>query len=224
MTVFRKLAERYPSSRLAAQAEFAAAKIKLESFVPEERPDDSTFVDSTMILEFKQLSEKYPDSPFGQEALKLSRGEIVTRAAPALTQQEERPDTMHQETDSTQILSDSGDTLSAGQLASERLQSDLDTLPLITIEEPTVKGEFVYPVSASGTKFEGKLVLKIKIEFDGKVTEVVFLKGSNNADIDREVKRAMLETFFDPIQFDPLKLSRGYFIYNYEVILPEVYR
>jgi hypothetical protein len=32
-----------------------------------------------------------------------------------------------------------------------------------------------------------------------------------------------METYFDPIQFDPLKIN-GYFIYNYEVKLPEVYR
>ena len=42
-------------------------------------------------------------------------------------------------------------------------------------------------------------------------------------DIDREVKKALLETYFNPIQFDPSKFP-GWFIYYYDIKLPEIYR
>ena len=59
-------------------------------------------------------------------------------------------------------------------------------------------------------------MLKIKIEFDGKASDVNFLKGSGNADIDRDVKKAFPETYFSPIQLGSIE-APGWYIYYYEV-------
>jgi TonB family protein len=116
------------------------------------------------------------------------------------------------------------DTLSESQRAEEKLRAEIEATPMITIQEPVTKGEFFYPLSAVGTRIEGKLMLRIKIEFDGKISDVNFLKGPGNADIDREVKKALLETYFNPIQFDDPSTFPGWFIYYYDVKLPEAYK
>ena len=221
LTLFRRLMEEYPDSRLVPKADFAIAKIELSRFVPKTESADSTYVDSTMILLFKELAVKYPQAPVGEEAAKLASGQGMPKAVVAPTDKGEP------KTDST-VVPDTTvfaqiDTLSESQRAEEKLRAEIEATPMITIEEPVTKGEFVYPLSAVGTRIEGKLMLKIKIEFDGKVSDVNFLKGSGNADIDRDVKKALLETYFSPIQFDPSKFP-GWYIYYYDIKLPEIYR
>jgi TonB family protein len=221
IVLFKRLIDEFPDSRLVPQADFAIAKIRLREFVPEEHPGDSTFVDSTMIHVFAALAEKYPSTSIGAEAAKLASGDLAPRTTKKTKQEGPAKDTTSSDRDSTQFVqkSDSTDT----QRAEAALKREIDNTPLITIEEPIIKGEFVYPISASGSKFEGKLMLKIKIDYNGQVTECTFLKGSGIPDIDREVKKAMENTYFDPMKFDPLKIG-GYFIYNYDVKLPEVYK
>jgi TonB family protein len=222
LTLFRRLMEEYPDSRLVPRADFAIAKIELSRFVPNTESADSTYVDSTMILLFKGLAEKYPNTPIGVEAAQLVGGRGTPKTVVAPTDQS-KP-----KTDSTTVLDTTAvfatvDTLSESQRAEEKLRAEIEATPMITIQEPVTKGEFVYPLSAVGTRLEGKLMLKIKIEFDGKVSDINFLKGSGNADIDRDVKKALLETYFSPIQFDPSKFP-GWYIYYYDVKLPEIYR
>jgi|GEM_PF-1021952 len=222
LTLFRRLMEEYPDSRLVPRADFAVAKIELSRFVPNTEAADSTYVDSTMILLFKGLAEKYPKTPFGVEAAKLAGGSGTPKAVVAPTDQG-KPKTDSTTVPDTTTVFAQVDTLSESQRAEEKLRAEIEATPMITIQEPVTKGEFAYPLSAVGTRLEGKLMLKIKIEFDGKVSDVNFLKGSGNADIDREVRKALLDTYFSPIQFDPSKFP-GWFIYYYDVKLPEAYR
>jgi TonB family protein len=222
LTLFRRLMEEYPDSKLVPRADFAIARIELDRFVPNTEPTDSTYVDSTMILMFKELADKYPQTPIGLEAGKLARGQAVPKAVLAQTDQDELKTDSTTVPDSTAVFAQI-DTLSESQRAEEKLRAEIEATPMITIQEPETKGEFVYPLSAVGTRIEGKLMLKIKIEFNGKVSDVNFLKGSGNADIDRDVKKALLETYFNPIQFDAASFP-GWFIYYYDIKLPEIYR
>ncbi|TFH64864.1 MAG: tetratricopeptide repeat protein [Candidatus Zixiibacteriota bacterium] len=222
MTLFRRLMEEYPDSRLVPRADFAIAKIELSRFVPKTESADSTYVDSTMILLFKELAEKYPKTPIGVEAARLASGQGVTKAVVAPSDQG-KPKTDSTTIPDTTAVFAQVDTLSESQRTEEKLRAEIEATPMITIEEPLTKGDFIYPFSAVGTRIEGRLMLKIKIEFDGKVSDVNFLKGSGNDDIDREVKKALLETYFNPIQFDPSKFP-GWFIYNYDIKLPEIYK
>lgn len=222
LTLFRRLMEEYPDSRLVPRADFAIAKIELSRFVPMTDPADSTYIDSTMILLFKELADKYPKTPIGTEAARLASGQGLPKAVVAPAEQDKPKKDSIAVPDTAAIFA-KADTLSKSQRDEDELRAEIEATPLITIQEPVTKGEFVYPISAVGTRIEGKLMLKIKIEFDGKVGDVNFLKGSGNADIDRDVKKAMLETYFNPIQFDMSKIP-GWFIYHYDVRLPEAYR
>jgi TonB family protein len=219
--LFQRLLEQYPDSKLAPRADFALARIELTNFDPKTDSDDSTYVDSTMILRFLQIAEKYPHTQVGNEAKKLAEGTVTPKVVlPPTDQTTPKIDSMA--TRDTVVVA-KADSLGEAQLEEERLRKEIEVTPLITVEEPVTKGEFVYPVNALGTRIEGKLMLKIKIEFDGKVSDISFLKGSGNNDIDREVRKALLETYFNPIQFDPGKFP-GWFIYYYEVKLPEIYK
>ncbi|MBK7092786.1 MAG: tetratricopeptide repeat protein [bacterium] len=196
------------------------------------KPAEPEYIDSTMIFVFKKLAEKYAGTEIGDEALRLASGSGKTnnrlaQQQQALLQQQQQQQRLAAQADSvkktdttkTEVI----DTLTQGQLDEEMLRQEIDAWPLID-DIPSVTGEFVYPVEASTSKFEGRVVLKIKIEFDGKVSEVIFLKGSKIVAIDREVEKALLDTYFDTLKIEPLKLSGKYFIYNYEIKLPEVYR
>lgn len=206
---------------------------KGDSLAVKAAPADTVYVDSTMIHVFQHLAEKYAGTDIGDEAQRLASGSVRTSNRQILQQQQLRQQQAEQQRllaaradssskkDSTKVSP--GDTLTQAQLVEEKLREEIDTWPLID-DIPSTIGEFVYPVEASTSKFEGRIVLKIKIEFDGKVSEVTFLKGSNITAIDREVERAMLDTYFDTGKIEPLKLSAKYFIYNYEIKLPEVYR
>ena len=195
-------------------------------------PADTVYVDSTMIYVFQRLAEKYAGTDIGDEAQRLASGSAQAanrqlQQQQALLQQQQQQQRQAAQADSLNkkdsVTTAPVDSMTQSQLDEERLKEEIDTWPLID-DVPSVTGEFVYPVEASTSKFEGRVVLRIKIEFDGKVSEVIFLKGSKITAIDREIEKALLETYFDTLKIEPLKLSGKYFIYNYEVKLPEVYR
>ncbi|MGB5106083.1 MAG: tetratricopeptide repeat protein [Candidatus Zixiibacteriota bacterium] len=189
---------------------------------------EPVFVDSTMIYVFRKLAAKYPGTDIGEEASRLASGSnqpinrYQQQQQALLAQQQQNAARIDSTTQKDSIQAQPNDTLTEAQIAEQTLKEEIDLWPLMD-DEPTVTGEFVYPVEASTSKFEGRVVLKIKIEFDGKVSEVIFLKGSNIKSIDEQVEKAMLLTYFDPLSIEPLKIGK-YFIYNYEITLPEVYR
>lgn len=191
-------------------------------------PADTIEIDSTMIKRFQALAAKYIGTPIGDEAARLAQGAL--RVAP----QRQQPPTEQQQQQAKPTAQDSiiakdttvfnpADTLTAAQREEQRLKEEIDTWPLLE-DKPEQTGEFVYPVEAAISKFEGRVVLKIKLDFEGRVNEVIFLKGSRIDVIDQQVEKAMRDTYFSTIKIDPLKLRAGYFIYNYEIILPEAYR
>ncbi|MCC6963454.1 MAG: TonB family protein [candidate division Zixibacteria bacterium] len=187
-------------------------------------PADTIVIDSTMIWRFQELAEKYAGTPIGDEAARLAQGEArrTQQQQQKPVQQEQRPTPQDSVSRADSAAVAPLDTLTQAQLDEKRLQDEIERWPLMEYK-PTNDIEFKYPLDAATSKFEGRVVLKIKIEFDGKVTDVQFLKGSKIATIDQEVDRVMRLTEFDPLRIDPLKIG-GYFIYNYEIRLPEVYR
>jgi TonB family protein len=230
LVLFRLLKSRFRDSHLIPKADLAIARIELQEFKPQPAPPgDSTFVDSTMIHVFHELGTKYAGTKVGEEASRVAAGELEEKAKPNLPprnqQQRQEPGI---ERDTSGALADQGsmgegdDTLTAGQREDLRIKQILEEVPLAP-DKPTVEPEFQYPLSAYGDPFEGKIMTKIKIEFDGKVTEVELLKPSGKEDIDNEVKRVLLLTEFNPMEIEPLNIG-GYFIYYYQVTPPESIR
>lgn len=80
-------------------------------------------------------------------------------------------------------------------------------------------GTFIYPESQIETGTKGKVVLKIIIDYTGKVTEAVILNSLNNAEIDEAAKNAALNTTFNPQLIDPLDLGK-WFLYEIDVNPP----
>jgi TonB family protein len=187
-------------------------------------------VDSSMIWLFQHLAQKYQGTDIGTEAERLAKGETVARKAPKLKQPgrpelvaaQAAPDTTQAAADTTTSPFAIQDTTLQAQAIEDSLKAEIDRWPLMQYE-PITAPEFEYPIEAATSKFQGRVVTEIKIDFDGRVTDVKILKGSNVPLIDQEVKNTLLETYFDPMKIDPLHLG-SYFIYNYEITLPEVYK
>ncbi|MFH2054652.1 MAG: TonB family protein [bacterium] len=228
-TLFTDFKYRFPDSELLPKAEFALAHIDQRTYFPKPAPPgDSTFVDSTIIKTFARLGDRYAGTPIGEEAKRLAAGE--PREKPRAHQQRQQQRQQQQQQQEQQAGEDStlaqfedlppgADTLSPAQLEELRLQDIIEELPLLD-KDPTVLVEFNYPISAYGDRFEGRVMTKIKVEFDGKVTEVELLKPSGIEDIDREIERVLLLTEFNPMEIDPLNIG-GYLLYYYQVRLPD---
>lgn len=222
MVLLKSFKHRYRDSHLLPKAELAMAKIELMRFAPKPAPPgDSTFVDSSMIWVFHELGKKYAGTAVGEEANRLASGTTKEKPKPRRQQQQQQQE--QSDTSAAQGVeepeSEWDDTLTAAQIEELKIQKILEELPLAP-EIPTVEPEFEYPYSAYGDPFEGKIMTKIKIEFDGRVTEVELIKPSGQEDIDKEVERVLLLTEFDPMEIEPLNIG-GYFIYYHQVTPPE---
>jgi len=63
-------------------------------------------------------------------------------------------------------------------------------------------------------------VLKVRIDFDGTVSDAVVVNSLENMWIDEAAKAAALNTTFDPEKIDPMQLGE-WFLYTVEVIPPD---
>jgi len=86
--------------------------------------------------------------------------------------------------------------------------------------QPLQRGEFVYPQTEILSGIRGAVVLKIRIEFDGTVSEAEVVNSLENSWIDEAAREATLNTVFDAEKIDMDQLG-GWFLYTVEVIPPE---
>jgi len=63
-------------------------------------------------------------------------------------------------------------------------------------------------------------VLKIRIDFEGTVSDAQVVNSLENMWIDEAAREAALNTTFDPEKMDPMQLG-GWFLYSVEVIPPD---
>ena len=85
---------------------------------------------------------------------------------------------------------------------------------------PLKKGVFVYPETEILSGIKGAVVLKIRIDFDGTVSDAEVVNSLENPWIDEAARQATLNTTFDPEKIDPMQLG-GWFIYSVEVKPPD---
>lgn len=192
LTLYDFIMQEFPYSRYAGQSAFAKAWT-IEHYA---NPGDST-----VIFAYQSVIDEYPESEYAEEArirLGLSQRAQPTMPAP----RETAP--LEQEQDST--------TLAAA--------SDTSGPQYPKAPEPRTKGQFVYPESELYTEIRGAVVLKIKIEFDGTVSQAEVVNSLENIWIDEAAKEAALNTVFDPEKIDMSQIG-GYFLYSVEVKLPD---
>lgn len=159
--------------------------------------------DSTVILAYQNITKEYPGTEYAEEA-RIRLG-LAQRAQPARPEAREAVP-LEPETDST-ALAQNADTTAGPQYP--------------RAPNPLKKGEFVYPESEEWTNIQGAVVMKIRIEYDGTVSEAEIINSLGNMWIDEAAKEAALNTIFDPENMDMVQLG-GYFIYSVEVKLTQV--
>ena len=194
LTLYNSIMEKFPHSAYVAKCLFAKAWID-ENILHHE--------DSTTIMAYQEVIEKYPDSKYAEEA-KIKLG--LAKRVEAVPIQQQIP--------TTPVLTDSTDTSQA--TPADTSGPSIPRAP----DPPLVKGEFVYPDQERLSGISGTVVLKILIEFDGTVREAVVVNSLGNIWIDEAAKQAALKTTFDTQKMDPTQLG-GWFLYPVEVKPPE---
>jgi TonB family protein len=189
--IFQKIVSDYPQSRYACKAECALAW-SLEQY---KNPGDSS-----VALAYKAIIEKYPETEYADFAKKRLGIKIVKAPVTPPQQQPTQPAASDTTTDTTKTTP---------------APSGMPNAP-----EPKVKGTFYYPESQRDSGIKGKVTLKIKIDFTGKVTEVEVVNSLNNQEIDDAAKDAAMRTQFDPVQIIPTQFGE-WFLYEVEVKPPE---
>ena len=87
--------------------------------------------------------------------------------------------------------------------------------------KPQKAGEFVYPESEIESGIQATVVLKIMIDFEGKVMDAVLVSKTDNYWIDEAAIKAAKETTFDPDSVD-MALLNQWLLYDVEVRPPPV--
>lgn len=189
--ILQKIVSDYPQSRYACKAECALAW-SLEQY---QNPGDSS-----VALAYQAIIDKYPQTEYADFAKKRLGIKVVKAPVPPPQQQPTQPAPSDTTADSTKTTP---------------APSGMPKAPT-----PKVKGTFNYPQSQLGTGIKGKVVLKIKIDFTGKVTDVAVVNSLNNQEIDDAAKDAAMRTEFDPTLINPVQLGE-WFLYEVEVIPPQ---
>jgi TonB family protein len=193
LVLYNQIIERFPQSIYAGKAAYALAWTM-------ERYDNPG--DSTVALAYQRVIDEYPNTEYADAArIKLGIAPKMTTPPPPAVPE--------------------GDSLEE-QLA-DTLQADTTTSsgPSIPMApEPLERGKFVYPESEIESGIKGKVVLKIMINFEGKVSDAVLVNKTDNYWIDEAAIKAAMETTFDPDSIDMMLLNE-WLLYDVEVIPPE---
>lgn len=189
--ILQKIVSDYPLSRYACKAECALAW-SLEQY---QNPGDSS-----VALAYKAIIDKYPETEYADFAKKRLGMKVVKAPVPPPQQQPTQPAASDSTTDTTKTTP---------------APSGMPNAP-----EPKVKGVFNYPQSQLDSGIKGKVTLKIRIDYTGKVTEVEVVNSLNNQEIDDAAKDAAMRTQFDPTKIIPTQYGE-WFLYEIEVTPPQ---
>jgi TonB family protein len=192
LAMYDLIMETYPHSLYASKSAFAKAWT-IEYFA---NPGDST-----VIYAYQNIIDSYPQSEYAEEArIKLG---LSQRRRPTQPQARETTAPQEEEQDTT-----------------ETAEADTTGPSIPKAPEPLTKVEFVYPESEILSGIQGAVVLKIRIEFDGTVSDAQVVNSLENPWIDDAAREVALNTTFDPEELDPMQVG-GWFLFTVEVKLPE---
>lgn len=186
--------DRYPESRLVANAEFAIAELK-EAHFPAE--------DSSIVYAYKAIATKYPNSQFASAATEKLTATVKRppkRAAPKIQ-------------DTTAVASSKLAKTDADSLGKKE-----PSLPKAPKKFKT-KGEFIYPESEISKGWKGKVVYRIEIDYAGQISRYELLGKSPSPIIDEAARLAVEQTsfFFDSIPPESLNMP---YLYEIDVTPP----
>jgi TonB family protein len=189
LALYERIIEEFPHSLYAGKSAYAKAWT-IEHYA---NPGDST-----AIFAYQTVIDEYPQSEYAEEA-KIKLG-LARKAQPTLPVARETTPT--QDEDSTLLA-----------------QPDTSGPQIPKAPPPLHRGEFVYPETEIMSGIRGGVVLKIRIEFDGTVSEAEVVNSLENPWIDEAAREAVLNTTFDTEKIDMRDLG-GWFLYTVEVKPP----
>jgi len=192
LTLYERIIEEFPNSLYAGKSAYARAWA-IEHYA---NPGDST-----AFFAYQGVIDDYPESEYAKEA-KIKLG-LATRAQPTIPAARETTPILAQEQDSTMLA-----------------QADTSGPEFPTAPLPIQRGQFVYPETEIMSGIRGGVVLKIRIEFDGTVSEAEVVNSLDNPWIDEAAKEAALNTVFKVEDIDMQDLG-SWFLYTVEVVPPQ---
>jgi len=191
--LYDAIIENFPNSPYSAKSAYAKAWTT-EHFA---NPGDST-----VVLAYQMVIDSFPGSTYAEEAkIKLGlskRAQAPPPPPPVVT---------------TPAQTDTTDT------TKKAAAPDTSGPQIPNAPTPLQKGQFVYPQTEIPSGIKGAVVLKIRINVDGTVSEAEVVNSLGNTWIDEAAKQATLKTTFDAQKIDPVKLG-GWFLYEFDVIPP----
>jgi len=193
LALYDLIMEEFPQSLYASKSAYAKAWA-IEYFA---NPGDST-----VALAYLKVIDEYPESEYAEEAqIKLG---LSQRSQPTLpTPRETSPPEEEEKKDTTMV---------------ELPDTSGPQIP--RAPDPLERGQFVYPETEILSGIKGVVVLKIRIDFDGTVSDAEVVNSLENMWIDEAARKAALNTTFDLEKIDPMQLG-GWFLYTVEVIPPD---
>jgi len=199
IAMFDFIEKTFPQSKYAAKSAFAKAWIM--NLAIEEDGDSSSYHEFALIL------EKYPETPYAEDA-KIKLG-ITKREIPPAPQNFAEKD---------KALSPEEDSL-------RRAEADSLKRSAYTLEiAPAVKdtGEFIWPDSLLREGYNRTIVItyKIKIGLFGDVEDFQLLGPSGNNEIDSLAAIALKNTIFNMDDISNLAMMDGYFRYDMRLVPP----
>jgi TonB family protein len=157
--------------------------------------------DSSAIFAYQNVIDEYPASEYALEA-KIRLG-LSQRVRPTMPEAREAAPPEEEAADTTAVA-----------------EADTSGPQFPKAPDPLKRGEFVYPESEKLSGIRGGVVLKIRIEFDGTVSDAEVVNSLENPWIDDAAREAALTTTFDPEKIDMMQLG-GWFLYTVEVKPPD---
>ena len=215
--IFESIVSDFPESEYAAKADWALAwsLSRYQNIAdPDSGDSGELIIDSTYILAFQQIVDTYEDTKYADAASNLLHGHGVVKKDPDQKQGETPEDVEFAEAEFDSIA-----YLDSINQAIEAEIAELFPAP----DHPTSTGEFIYPISAYDEMWEGEIKFKILIDFTGKVTDWVILRGSSIKDMDFAATETLKETYFNPADIDPINYGK-WLLYRYFIRLPEELR
>lgn len=192
LALYGLILEEFPHSLYASKSAYAKAWT-VEHFA---NPGDST-----VALAYLKVIDEYPESEYAEGArIKLG---LSQRARPTLPPPSVDTTLQEEEKDTTMIA-----------------EPDTSGPKIPKAPTPLKRGEFVYPETEILSDIKGVVVLKIRIDFDGTVSDAEVVNSLENMWIDEAAREAALNTTFDLEKIDPMQLGE-WFIYKVEVVPPD---
>jgi outer membrane biosynthesis protein TonB len=169
--------------------------------------------DSAAILAYQEVLKKYPDTEYAQRAKeKVGLAPPETKRADT-TAAVFPPDSARADTTRR------ADTTGVAFSPEDSLRMGFRQHNLAPPVKPGKDGGFVYPISEIDKNIKTRLVFKVLLDFEGRVSRAELQNPSESEVINQEARRAVEQTEFDMVRVPP-NLINTFFIYQLLVTPP----